>query len=164
MKKLLLITLTLLGFSCARMGTETGNPFDGGSIEDCNGNKRCMPSPMVATLSSVIASKVQECVGNSANPTQIFESVFAEPGLDLELPLPYSNFVSLQTAYENKLLTVDIDAHEQCATMINQLRCDSSVFTNAFDVNHLNDYSNIHKILRADSVCKEIFKIKTESL
>lgn len=161
MRYLLLIILTTLNFSCQLVGTETGNPAQVPHSDPCSGKSRCVPTPLVANMANVIADKIVECsADNPPNYADTFERVMDEPGLNLELPLPHTNFKDLFSDYNKKLIGVDDNSYNACMNELVNLSCTSPTFQNAFDVIAPTDFSKIHQILRVSASCQTTYFLK----
>lgn len=169
MKKMFLILLAFTVFSCGKnFGTNTGNPDQQGQEEPVpacgDSNGRCMPAPFVVMTAASITSKIDICLGGDGNnigsDSPIYQAIFNQNGLSEELPVAEDSFAELNIQYNSKKIHVDIPSYNPCMSAIRLLDCNSSKFTDAYDVHFPSDYSNIHKIFRADPACLTTFTDK----
>jgi hypothetical protein len=153
--------LILLNFSCAKSpGTDTGNPAHDPDAQ-CGGLTRCMPNPWVLELVHYINKKIGSCQDLPDDGSyNVLNLIYQQPGLNLELPIFEANLFEAEKSYNTKNLLASKSSFSNCVDVIEKMACDSSIFTAAFDVSNPNDFSNIHKIFRADSSCQSMFKDK----
>lgn len=165
MKKILLTALIIINFSCAKnLGTDTGNPVSQGDQAPdpvCGGNARCMPTPFINILVGNIQTKIYNCSQSKIdNPNEFEKSIYSQTGLNLEIPIREINFTQLEQNYNIKKISVDSNSFYKCLDAIKELACDSNEFKAAYDVEHLADFTNIHRLFRSSPTCLTMFSNK----
>lgn len=142
---IILLSLT----ACKYEGTEGGNPeFTSG--EPIKG----VVSDMLTTD---ICFKRNRCL--RIDDQQCFSQSLDQEEMTKELGVNshYKSFRELRVAEVKEDVLVSGNDYIACSIAIRQVSCADSLPGQAFE---LNDYSNLHLILRQSHTCKEIFKIK----
>lgn len=167
MKKYLLLAVLVIGFvSCKKQpGTDVDNPFIDpvGSCDGYNnGNGRCMPTPVVSLQVSVICQKVNTCLDAATDGSQDGCNVLLlnQNGLGTYINTTAKNYRELDSLYNTKKLLTNSVKWNSCLHAINDLDCQSSTFTNSYNVNEPLNFSNIHKILQSSASCLEVYSMK----
>lgn len=169
MKNILLTTvliLSLLSLSACKEfnGTDVDNPFQDGLQEPCNGNGRCMPTPYVHLQTHVICKKVNQCLGiPNTDPQETCHDLLPnQNGLESLIATTAKNYTELNQLYNQKKLTINSQSWNSCLEAIQHLECNSSNFTNTFNVNDPHNFTNIHNILTVSEMCLNIYSLKPE--
>lgn len=143
-------------------GNEQTNPIVGGQDDDCTKDATCILTPYVLDQANLICTKVNSCLGlNDTDPKATCMNLMpVQNGLDTFVTTSARNYNQLNHLYFQKKINVDGKNWEQCMAAIDQLTCDSSVFTNAFSISEPHNYSQIHQILSASEACALIYTPK----
>lgn len=164
MKKNLLLTLLMTILvsltACKELeGTDVDNPFWGGHADPCQGSKRCLPAPYVHIQVGVICRKVNQCLGGATDTSEdnCTEIIFEQNGLETFIHTPATSYSQLNLLYNNKQLSTDSKNWNDCLAAIDSLECDSQQFTNAYNINQPQNYTNIHQILLSSELCMNVY-------
>lgn len=158
----LLLTILISLTACKELdGTDVDNPFWGGQEEPCQGGKRCMPTPYIDIQAGVICKKVDQCLGVAPGSPQetCTQNIFEQTGLEVFINTPATNYSQLKQLYNKKELLVNSKNWNDCLAAIDALDCGSQQFTNAFNINDPQNYSNIHQILLSHEMCVNIYSV-----
>lgn len=145
-------------------GTDVDNPFQDGLQEPCNGQGRCMPTPVVMIQTNIICEKVDQCLGiPNDDPQESCRNLLPnQNGLETLITPPATNYAELNQLYNQKKLNINWPNWNTCLDAIQHLECNNSTFTNAFNVNDPHNFTNIHNVLTASEMCLNIYSLKTK--
>jgi hypothetical protein len=157
MKTALTILLLVFTIGCGKwQGTDTGNPFSNNG--QCDGGNTCSAGGNSAQAQALqICNRVVVC-HPTISLSACYSAVFAQKGLQLEIDVNKDSFESLAMALTDKTVQVDSEKYKSCEKSLIDLTCESDVLKEAFSGDDLTNYSQIHKILRANTDCRSVYK------
>lgn len=149
MRIVCILIILLSPTACKYEGTEGGNPeFSSGT-------------PIKGIVSDMIAVDIclkrDLCLGITSNNCFIQSLDQENMTQELGVSSHYKSFRDLRIAEANEDVMVMEIEYASCSDAVRQVSCRDPLPSEAFE---LNDYSNLHLILRQSPSCKEIFKIK----
>lgn len=161
MKNTVILLLSFILLACnPNQGTDTGNPGNNGG--SCGGPRsisaRCAYPTRVNDQVMQICRKLEACLG--ADFSKCYDQVFTQPGLRYEIQMDVNSFRDMDRLFREKKVSIDSDHYNTCMTKTIDLTCDSPILLDAFSAQDPANYSNIHRILRADIACKSIYSPK----
>lgn len=148
----------VVGFNnCAKCGTNTGNPFSGGSCSAVS--DPASPGATRGLLEQAVCFKISSCFGvNQVTcETQVLGAANMTTGLGLN-PAQYPTLTSVYTAVSQGTLTSNPSKLDACDTAIGGLACTSAIVVSSFNSTNPSDFGNVYKLLQADGACTQIFQ------